>query len=154
MTAGRRTGLDRAAMWLGVASLASAVFAAISGTFDFVQVRGWGIAVAVVLGGLALVAGWVARPALAALAGAGFLAAAVVQVVLWAAGGNFLRGDGSTVSLWLGLGVGLLVTGLADRIWPDEASWSVRVGRGGAGRLGDQPSDAGQLAGKEKEGWT
>jgi hypothetical protein len=41
------------------------------------------------------------------------------QVVVWAAGSNVLGGDGSTVSLWLGLGVGLLVVGLAPLIWPD-----------------------------------
>jgi hypothetical protein len=106
-------------MWLGAASLASTVFAAISGTFDFVQVRGWGVAVAVAFGLLALAAGWLARPGLAALAGAGFVAAAAVQVATWT-GGNVLRGDGSTASLWLGLGIGLLVAGLAGRIWPDK----------------------------------
>lgn len=144
MTAGRRSGLDRAAMWLGAASLASAAFAPVSGTFDFVQVQSWGIAVAVALGGLALVAGWTSRPALAALAGAGFLVAAVVQVGLWAIGGNVLRGDGSTASLWLGLGIGLLATGLADRIWPYE--------HGDPGSPAQK--SAGKSAGKEEEGWT
>jgi hypothetical protein len=44
------------------------------------------------------------------------------QVVVWAAGSNVLGGDGSTVSLWLGLGVGLLVV----ENTPDEPEWPPR----------------------------
>jgi hypothetical protein len=120
VTTGRRTGLDQATLWLGAASLASTVFAVIGGQFQFVQVRGWGLAVAVGLGLVALVAGWASRPPLAVLAGAGFVAAALLQVVIWTTGGNVLRGNGSTAALWLGLGVGLLALGLAGRIWPDS----------------------------------
>jgi len=116
-----RSNLDRAAVALGAASVVSAGFVVVRGDFEFVKVRGWGVAVALVLGVLALVAGWTSRPVLAAVAGAGFLVAAMVQVVVWASGRNWLGGDGSTISLWLGLGVGLLAAGLAARIWPDDA---------------------------------
>lgn len=114
-----RSTLDRAAAVLGAVSVASAGFVVLRGDFGFVRVRGWGVAVAVVLGALALLAGWTARRVLTVVAGAGFLAAAVVQVAVWATSNNVLAGDGSTVSLWLGLGVGLLAAGLAPRIWPD-----------------------------------
>jgi hypothetical protein len=83
-------------------------------------VRGWTVAVALVLGALALAAGWTARPVLGVVAGAAFLAAAAVQLAVWAAGDDWLGGDGSTISLWLGLGVGLLLVCLAPRIWPDD----------------------------------
>ena len=112
--------LDRAAVALGAASVVSVVFVVLRGEWDFVRVRGWAVAVAAVLGCVAVMAGWAARPALAAGAGIGFLAAAVVQVVVWAAGDNWLGGDGSTVALWLGLGIGLITVGAAPRIWPDK----------------------------------
>jgi hypothetical protein len=110
---------DRAALALGVASLVSLVFLVVGGAFGFVTIRSWGIVVAVLLGLLAVAGGWTGRRTLTVVAGAGFVAAAVVQVVGWAGESNVLGGDGSTVSLWLGLGVGLLAVGLAPRIWPD-----------------------------------
>lgn len=115
-----RSRLDRVAVALGAVSVLSAGFVVARGDVQFVRLRGWGVAVALVLGVLAVAAGWTARRVLAAAAGAGFLVAAGLQVVLWAGGVNRLGGDGSTVSLWLGLGVGLLAAGLAPRIWPDE----------------------------------
>jgi hypothetical protein len=70
--------------------------------------------VALVLGLLAVVAGWLDERTLMLAAGAGFLIAAAVQLVLLAGGGSgFLGGNASTFSLWLGLGVGLVVVGLA-----------------------------------------
>jgi hypothetical protein len=117
MSAGSR--LDRVAVTLGTVSVLSAGFVVVRGDFQFVRIRGWGVTVAVVLGLLAVVAGWTARTGLVVAAGAGFLVAAAAQVVVWASEGTWLGGDGSTVSLWLGLGVGLLVTGLAPRIWPE-----------------------------------
>jgi hypothetical protein len=115
-----RSALDRAALALGAVSLVSVVFVVLRGDWDFVRVRGWAVAVAAVLGAVAMVAGWAARPALAAGAGIAFLAAAVVQLVAWAAGDTWLGGDGSTIALWLGLGIGLVTVGAAPRIWPDE----------------------------------
>jgi hypothetical protein len=115
-----RSELDHAAVVLGAASVASAVFVVVRGDWDFVRVRGWGAAVAVALGALAIVAGATARRALTVAAGAGFVVAAAVQVAVWSTSNNVLSGDGSTVSLWLGLGVGLLIVGLAPRLWPEE----------------------------------
>ncbi|HXD25573.1 MAG TPA: hypothetical protein VN609_06550, partial [Propionibacteriaceae bacterium] len=67
-----------------------------------------------VLGLLAVVAGWLDERALMLGAGAGFLIAAAVQLVLLAGGrSGFLGGNASTFSLWLGLGVGLVAVGLA-----------------------------------------
>jgi hypothetical protein len=108
---------DRAAIVLGAASVLSAVFAGASGTFEFVRVRGGGVAVAVVLGLLACAAGWLANRVLTLAAGAGFLVAAAVLLVLLGSTGNggFLDGNASTFSLWLGLGVGLVVLGLTPR---------------------------------------
>jgi hypothetical protein len=115
-----RSGVDRAAVVLGAASVLSVVFAVINGDFEFVRVRGGGIAVAVVLGLLACAAGWFANRMLALAAGAGFLLAALVLLVLLGMRGNgaFLDGSGATFSLWLGLGVGLVVLGLTPREGP------------------------------------
>lgn len=109
------TGQDRAAVALGAASLLSVVFAFVDGEFEFVRVRGGAIVVAVVLGLLACAAGWLANRVLVLAAGAGFLAAAAVLLALLGLNGNggFLDGSGSTFALWLGLGAGLLVLGLA-----------------------------------------
>jgi hypothetical protein len=48
-------------------------------------------------------------------AGAAYLLAAVAQAVLIGRHGDILGGDGSTVSFWLGLGVGLLVLAAIPR---------------------------------------
>jgi hypothetical protein len=106
--------LDRAALVLGVVSIASAVFVFVHGTFQLVQIGGAGLVVALVLGLLAVVAGWLDERTLMLAAGAGFLIAAAVQLVLLARGSSgFLGGNPSTFSLWLGLGVGLIAVGLA-----------------------------------------
>jgi hypothetical protein len=77
-----------------------------------VRVEGAGLAVLLVLSALAVVAGRLSRRPLAAVAGAGFAAAAVLQLVQLGRDTNWLDGDGSTVSLFLGLGIGLLVLAL------------------------------------------
>jgi hypothetical protein len=106
--------LDRAALVLGVVSIISAVFVFVHGTFQLVQIGAVGLVVAIVLGLLAVVAGWLDERALMFAAGAGFLMAAAVQLVLLAGGSSgFLGGNPSTFSLWLGLGVGLIAVGLA-----------------------------------------
>jgi hypothetical protein len=114
-----RPDLHRATAAFGAASVLSAAFVAVRGDFDFVRIRGWGVAVAVGLGAVALLAGLTRRTALTTAAGAAFLAAALAQLVAWSTSTNVLGGDGSTISWWLGLGAGLLTTGLAPRIWPD-----------------------------------
>jgi hypothetical protein len=103
--------VDRAVVALGGASLISAVFALVSGDLEFVRVRGGAVVVALVLGLLACAGGWFDRPLLALVAGVGFLVAAATLLVLLGLNGNggFLDGSGSTFSLWLGLGVGLVI---------------------------------------------
>ncbi|GAA3959889.1 Rv1678 family membrane protein [Actinoplanes auranticolor] len=112
------SSLDRTAATLGVVAMTGAAFVFLRGTFEFVQIRGAGVAVSLLLGALAVTAGRLARPVLALIAGVGFLVAAVIQVARWADGGNELGGDGSTVAWWLGLGVGLITVGITDRLWP------------------------------------
>ena len=105
--------LDRAAMVLGAVSIISAAFVFVQGNFQIVQIGGAGLVVALVLGSLAVVAGWFNERTLMLAAGAGFLLAAAVQLSLLAGGGSgFLGGNASTVSLWLGLGVGLVAIGM------------------------------------------
>ena len=112
-----RTPLDRAAVALGVASLASALFALVEGDLEFVTMGRGGVAVALGLGALAVAAGWLGSRPLGLVAGVALLVAAVVLLWLLAANGNggFLGGSASTFALWLGLGTGLVVVSLADR---------------------------------------
>ena len=81
-----RDCLDRAALVLGVVSIVSAVFVFVRGTFQLVQIGAAGLVVALVLGLLAVVAGWLDERTLMLAAGAGFLIAAAVQLVLLAGG--------------------------------------------------------------------
>jgi len=113
-----RTGdtLDRAALVLGAVSIVSAGFVFVHGTFQLVQIGAAGLVVALVLGLLAIVAGWLDERILMLAAGVGFLLAATVQLVLLAGGrSGFLGGNASTFSLWLGLGAGLIAIGLVPR---------------------------------------
>jgi hypothetical protein len=124
----RRGRLDRAALVLGAVSLVSAAFVFVRGDFQFVRIRSAAAVVALVLGLLAIGAGWLANRTLTLAAGAGFLLAAAVQLGLVAfADGGFLRGDPSTVSLWLGLGVGLVALGLASRPGTGEGEPDGRI---------------------------
>jgi hypothetical protein len=108
--------LDRATMLLGGVSIISAAFAFVHGDLQLVQIRAAGLVVALVLGLLAVVAGWLGEPTLILATGAGFLLAAAVQLGMLASGGaGLLGGNGSTFSLWLGLGVGLIAIGLVPR---------------------------------------
>jgi hypothetical protein len=108
-----RTAADRAAIWLGVASLASLIFLVLKRELHFVLIPKPGIAVAVVLGLLAMLGGWLSNRVLVLVAAIGFLAAAVAQVVLQTQGASLAaNSNGSTLGLWLGLGFGLLAIGL------------------------------------------
>lgn len=107
---------DRAALALGIASLLSVLFAFVRGKFEFLQIDGGGIVVALLFGLLACAAGWLANRLLCLASGVGFLLAALVQLALMTQGsGGFLKGNGSTFSLWLGLGAGLLALALTPR---------------------------------------
>ena len=108
--------LDRAAMLLGGVSITSAAFVFVNGDLQLVRIRAAGLVVALVLGLLAVVAGWLGEPALILATGAGFLLAAAVQLgMLVSVGAGLLGGNASTFSLWLGLGVGLIAIGMVPR---------------------------------------
>jgi hypothetical protein len=108
--------LDRAAFVLGLVSVISAVFVFASGEVEIVRMQVAGVVVALVLGLLAIAAGWLASRALILAAGAGFLVAAAAQMSLLTGGSSgFLGGNASTFSLWLGLGVGLIAIGMVPR---------------------------------------
>jgi hypothetical protein len=108
--------LDRAALVLGAVSIVSVAFAFVQGDLQLVQIRAAGLVVALVLGLLAVVAGWLGERTLILAAGAGFLLAAAVQLGMLAGGGaGLLGGNASTFSLWLGLGVGLIAVGMVPR---------------------------------------
>jgi hypothetical protein len=108
--------LDRAALVLGAVSIVSVAFAFVQGDLQLVQIRAAGLVVALVLGLLAVVAGWLGERTLILAAGAGFLLAVAVQLGMVAGGGaGLLGGNASTFSLWLGLGVGLIAVGMVPR---------------------------------------
>lgn len=110
-----RTGYDNAAVAIGLVSIASLVSLVLTGDLRFAVVQGAAIGVALVFGGLAIVAGLAALPWLAAATGAAFVAAAILQVVLVTLRETWLGGNTSASALWLGLGVGLLVLARAPR---------------------------------------
>jgi hypothetical protein len=110
-------GLDRATLALGAASVLSGALAFANDEWEFIRIHGGAALVAVVLGVLAGAAGWLANRRLTLTAGVLFLLASAVLLVLLALHGNggFLDGSASTFSLWLGLGIGLVVLGLTPR---------------------------------------
>lgn len=124
MAAGRRFGVDgvlraprssgRAGLVLGLAALACLVFT-LGGPEEvsFIRVEDGALIALVVLGALAVLGGLARRGVVVVVAGAGFLIASVVQLVQLGRETNWFGGDGSTASLFLGLGVGMLAVGFA-----------------------------------------
>lgn len=112
------TRFDRAAVALGVGALACSVFAIARGSggkVDFVQLRNAGLIVLLILGAIAVLGGLIGNRFVVIVAGAGFAVAGVMQLVQWGGPTNWLAGDGTTVSLFGGLGIGLLAVGLTPR---------------------------------------
>lgn len=104
---------DRAVLALGVASLFSTVFALPEGDpWELVTMPGRAVVIAVVLGLLACAAAVSGRREPAIAVGGAFLLAAVLVPVELAVGEKWIGGTGSTFSLWLGFGVGLVAAGL------------------------------------------
>ena len=101
----------RAVVALGAISVVSGLFFFVRGTFQFVWLPAPGAVVAVVLGLFACAAGWLGSRVLTLVVGGAFLLAAIVLMVLLVRG-EFLIGNGSAFSLWLGLGVGLVALGV------------------------------------------
>jgi hypothetical protein len=113
--------LDRAAIVLGAVSILSAGFILVHGTFQLVQIGAVGLVVGSVFGLLAIAAGLLAERTLMLAAGASFLLAAAVQLVMLSGGSSgFLGGNASTFSLWLALGAGLIALGMVPRPEPAE----------------------------------
>ncbi len=111
--------LDAAAVALGVAGIACCLFTLPSETqYRLVRVEGAGLVALLLLSVLAVAGGRTHRRPLIVVAGAGFAAAAVLQLVQFGRGTNWLSGDGSTFSLFLGLGAGLLTLGLVPLTHP------------------------------------
>lgn len=110
--------LNRATLALGVAALVSCLFAltpVLGAVLDFVQVRGASIIALAVLGALAVVSALTRIRALGLIAGVGFLLCALLQLVQLGQSLNLLGGDGSTMALFGGLGIGLVSIWLAAR---------------------------------------
>ncbi|MGB3910406.1 MAG: hypothetical protein WBL06_08035 [Pseudolysinimonas sp.] len=110
--------MHRATLALGAAALVSCLFAltpVLGAALDFVQVRGAGIVALAVFGALAVVSALTKVRALGLIAGAGLLLCALLQLVQLGQSLNLLGGDASTVSLFGGLGIGLVSIWLAAR---------------------------------------
>lgn len=118
-----RHPLDQAATTLGVAGVASLVFSlTTSSNNNFVTMQGVALIVFPVLGMCAVVGGITGRRLLVQLAGAAYIAAAILQLVQFGRSTNWLDGSGSTFALLLALGIGLLVVGLAPRYDHQDSS--------------------------------
>jgi len=101
---------------LGVASLVSAVFTFTNGDpWQMVEMPAAAVAVALALGAPACLGGLLGRALLVRAVGGAFLVAALVMLVELVFGTDWIGGDASTLSLWAGLGMGLLAAGLAPR---------------------------------------
>lgn len=110
--------LDRASVVLGAAALLSSLFTMTTGgpaPVDLVHVGRVGVVAFLVLGMVAVLGGALHRPVLTIAAGAGLVVAAVLQLAQLGRDANWLGGNGSTVSLMGGLGLGLLAVGLSGR---------------------------------------
>ncbi|MFC4494677.1 hypothetical protein ACFPA8_11090 [Streptomyces ovatisporus] len=105
-----RSAAARAAIVLGLGAASSTVLGiADTSPWRFIALDGTGTLILLALAALAVVAGVLALPGLIALAGAAFVAMAVVQLIqLGWADTNLMGGNGSTMALLLGFGVGLL----------------------------------------------
>lgn len=109
---------ERATLVLGIAAVVSPVFAlARRGPepLNLVHVRGATLIVLLVLGGMAVLGAVTHRLLVGMVAGAGLVVSALLQLGQAGRDPNWLGGDGSTLSLMGGLGLGLLCVGLTAR---------------------------------------
>jgi hypothetical protein len=115
-TARNLTRPDRAAITLGVASLVSAVFTFTNGDpWEMVTMPAAAVAVALALGAPACLGGLLGRAVVVRAVGGAFLLAALVVLLELALDTDWTKTDASTLSLWTGLGMGLLAAGFAPR---------------------------------------
>ncbi|WP_426978042.1 Rv1678 family membrane protein [Pseudarthrobacter sp. O4] len=109
---------DQPVLALGEAALLSSAFTFSSGgpaQVEFIHIRGAGLVLLLILGVAAVIAGILRVGVLAVASGAGFVAAALLQLLQAGQSVNWLAGDGSTVALMGGLGIGLLAVTLTPR---------------------------------------
>ncbi|WP_427136334.1 Rv1678 family membrane protein [Pseudarthrobacter sp. S9] len=110
--------IDLPVLALGGAALLSSVFTFSSGgpaQVEFVHIRGTGLVLLLICGVAAVIAGILRLRWLAIASGAALLAGALVQLLQADQSINWLAGDGSTVALLGGLGIGLLAVTLTPR---------------------------------------
>lgn len=134
----RRPATARAAVALGLGAAAStALGIAETSPWRFVALDGTGTLILLALAVVAVLAGLLAIRALIVLAGVLFVAAAVVQLahLTWA-GANPFGGNGSTMSLLLAFGAGLLALGLAPAPLPAASATAPSAPRSPEGRPG------------------
>jgi hypothetical protein len=115
----------RASVVIGAGSVISAAFVftpALPEFVDLVDVSGPLALVFVILGAMAIIGGVRRDLVICAIAGVGFLAAALTQLVQLATGVVILGGDASALALFGAWGAGLLCVCWADRNTPAEAS--------------------------------
>lgn len=116
--------LGRAAMALGGIGIISPVFAlSTSSNNNFVLVQNLGLVVFPVLGLVAVLGVALTQRVFVILAGAGFVVASLIQLLQFGRATNWLDGNGSTFSLLMALGIGLLTVGFtASNPAPDKAA--------------------------------
>jgi hypothetical protein len=118
----------RSALVLGIVAAGCGLFTFVEPIqYRLVRLEGWSLVLLLVLAGGTVAAALMRNRPLLTVAGAGFVVAAAVQLAVWS-GSNPLGGDGSTVSLFTGVGVGLLVLALTPL--PDRRPDTVQEGIG------------------------
>lgn len=113
-----RRPVDAPLLALGGAALVSSLFTFTSGgpaQLEFIHIRGAGLILLLIFGAAAAAAGYLHLRTLAIASGAGLVAAALLQLLQADQSVNWLDGDGSTVALMGGLGIGLLAVTLTPR---------------------------------------
>ena len=113
---GRR--VDLPVLALGGAALLGCVFTFSAGgpaQVEFVHIRGTGLVLLLICGVAAVIAGILRLRGPAIASGAALVAGALLQLLQADQSTNWLSGDGSTVALLGGLGIGLLAVTLTPR---------------------------------------
>lgn len=122
-----RPAIDRAAVVLGLGAVVSGVLGWLTKAtppLDFAPVRTVTLLVLVVLGLLAAAGGLLRRRALVLIPGAVLIGAAVLQLLQIGRSANWLDGNGSTMALLGGFGLGLLAVGLHLDVSTNEGTGS------------------------------
>lgn len=110
--------LHRATLALGIAAIVSCGFALTAGlgaVLAFVHLGTGAVIALAALGALAVVSALTRIRLLGLIAGVGLLGCAILQLLQLGQSLNLLGGDGSTVSLFGGLGIGLVSVWWAAR---------------------------------------